>query len=93
MHSAGTTVREALLFSARLRLTEDITLPQASQRYKPCIVVRSLLSEPVRLPLAEVTRRRLCCERLCCCALLVVAEAGRLQERALLWRLGITPAI
>lgn len=28
MHSAGTTVREALVFSARLRLTEDITLAQ-----------------------------------------------------------------
>ena len=28
VHSAGTTVREALVFSARLRLTEDITLAQ-----------------------------------------------------------------
>lgn len=31
MHSAGTTVREALLFSARLRLEESIGLPQVQR--------------------------------------------------------------
>ena len=30
-HSAGTTIREALLFSARLRLEESIGMPQVHQ--------------------------------------------------------------
>ena len=31
IHSAGTTIREALLFSARLRLEESIGMPQVHQ--------------------------------------------------------------
>jgi len=35
IHSAGTTVREALVFSARLRLTEDIQGPQVGSWVAP----------------------------------------------------------